>query len=345
MADARQIVRWSLERTCPFRNGTDWFLPSETYKQLADLRILATSHTEHRVVDGICVTGWRIGKDNSGKCHEIPSSGFRIEDQIGRFGGIEEVNTTCGECEANVESKLGTRIAGCFGYLDIWPDAPKLDEQLWKIIEERSLEDRLGSAFPVTTPLWYGFWIESPLWRMQAELLYEILDAACDYDDPQDHRVVHFLNALHAAINWELPLHVSLAPLGHTDFGWYTVFPHCPRCKANAPVGRWQEQFPNEPYKRKVCDTIFNPNEHRSSEQDDYDWDASSLEKQLGDSGFEAFTKRFPTAPRMYGAAGRGGRRQRKIRAIIEAGRQGPQTTKHNAQQTAKQLPHRRAGR
>ena len=24
-------------------------------------------------------------------------------------------------------------------------------------------------------------------------------------------------------VRWELPVHVSLAPLGHTDLGWYTV--------------------------------------------------------------------------------------------------------------------------
>src|SRR5262249_5925396 len=75
----------------------------------------------------------------------------------------------------------------------------------------------------------------------------ELLDAACDPDDPQDKDIRHFLNALEAAIRWELPVHVSLAPLGHTDFGWYTVFPHCPRCKANAPVGRWKERYPKEP--------------------------------------------------------------------------------------------------
>lgn len=293
MADTRQIVTWSLERKCPFRSGTDWLLPSETCKQLADLRTLARAHTDDRVVDGICVTSWSTGLDNSGEYHDIPSGGFRIEDRIARFGGIEEANRTCGGCEANVDSKLDTKIAGCFGDLDIWPDSSEFDEQLWRIIEERNLEGRLRSAFPVTTPLWYGFWINSPLRRMQAELLYEILDTACDYDDPQDNDVVHFLNALQAAINWELPLHVSLLPLGHTDFGWYTVFPHCPRCKANAPVGRWQEEFSSEPYKCRVCDHIFNPNEHHSSERDDYDWDATSLEKQIGASAYEEFKRRF----------------------------------------------------
>lgn len=293
MADTRQVVNWSLERKCNFRAGDDWFLPNETYRQLSDLRTLARAHADDRVVDGICVTGWTIGRDNSGGYHEIPVSGFPIEDRVHRYGGIAEVHKTCGECEANADSMLDTRIAGCFGYLEVSPDSPELDEQLWKIIDERDLGDRLKSTFLVTTPLWYGFWIESPLRRLHAELLHELLDAACDHDDPRDKDVVHFLNALQAAINWELPVHVSLAPLGHSDFGWHTVFPHCPRCKANAPVGRWQKEFPNDPYQCKVCAHIFNPNEHHSSKRDNYEWDANSLKDQLGERGYEDFTKRF----------------------------------------------------
>ena len=202
---------------------------------------------------------------------------------------------TCASCEANAESKLSTKVAGCFGYTDIWPDSQELDEQLWEIIEERALEDRLRSAFPVTTPLWYGFWIESPLCRSQSELLYELLDAACDYDDPEEDDVVHFLQALAAAIEWDLPLHVSLAPLGHTDFDMYTVFPHCPRCKANAPFGRWKVEFPDDPYQCKVCGHTFNPSEHHSSECDEreYDWEATSLKSQLGIPGYNKFAQLF----------------------------------------------------
>src|SRR5262249_40758642 len=150
----------------------------------------------------------------------------------------------------------------CFGYLDVWPDSEELDRQLWDIIRERDLEQRLRSVFQVTTPLWYGFWINSPLRRGQAQFLPELLGAACHPNDPQDERVRHFLNALEAAVRWELPVHVALAPLGHTDLGWYTVFPHCPRCKANAPVGRWQETYTAELHQCRACGHTFNPNEH-----------------------------------------------------------------------------------
>jgi len=293
MADTRQVVGWALERKCPFRSGDQWFLPARTYTQLADLRIVASAEGDRRVVNGICVTGWTTERDNSGSFHEVPCSGFRIEERLGPVGGLAAALATCRACEANAKAELGIDVAGCFGHLDIWPDSEELDRQLWGIIEQRNLEGRLRATFPVTTPLWYGFWINSPLRRAQAEFLHELLGAACDPDDSQDKDIRHFLQALEAAVRWELPVHVSLAPLGHTDFGWYTVFPHCPRCKANAPVGRWKESYTKATHECRVCGHTFIPDEHHSSEQDDFDWDANRLEKQLGNAGHEQFVRAF----------------------------------------------------
>ena len=293
MADTRQIVSWALERKCAFRSGDQWYLPAQTCTQLADLQTVASAEGDNRIVNGICVTSWTTERDNAGDIHNIPCSGFRIEERLGPIGGLAAALATCGTCEANAKTELGIDVAGCLGHLDVWPDSEELDQQLWGIIEQRNLEDRLRVAFPATTPLWYGFWINSPLRRAQAEFLHELLDAACDHDDPQDKDVRHFLKALAAAIRWELPVHVSLAPLGHTDFGMYTVFPHCPRCKANAPVGRWKESYPKEPRECRVCGHAFNPDEHHSSEWDEIDWDAHSLEKQLGEAGCETFVRTF----------------------------------------------------
>jgi formylglycine-generating enzyme required for sulfatase activity len=293
MADTRQVVSWALERTCPFRSGDGWFLPTRTCTQLADLRTVASAEGDGRIVNGVCVMSWTTERDNTGKVHNIPFSGFGIEDRLGSVGGLTAALMTCRACEANAKTELGIDVAGCFGHLDGCPDSEELDRELWQIIEQRNLEGRLRAAFPVTTPLWYGFWINSPLRRVQAEFLYELLDAACDPNDLQDKDVQHFLKALEAAVRWELPVHVSLAPLGHTDFGWYTVFPHCPRCKANAPVGRWKDSYPKEPHECQVCGHRFIPDEHHSSERDQYDWDADRLEKRLGEVGYEQFVRAF----------------------------------------------------
>jgi hypothetical protein len=293
MADTRQVVSWALERPCRFRCGEQWFLPDRTAKQLADLHTVASAQSENRIVDNICVTGWTTERDNAGNIHDIPCSGFRIQERLGGLGGLSAALVTCRACEANVKNELGIEIVGCFGHLDVWPDSEELEQQLWNIIKERQLEQRLRSTFPVTTPLWYGLWIHSPLRRFQAEFLHELLSAACDKDDPRDKDVRHFLHALEAAIPWELPVHVALTPLGHTDFGWYTIFPHCPRCKANARVGRWKDSYPTTPYECQVCGHTFNPDEHHRSERYDIDWEAESLETQLGQPEYEQFVKSF----------------------------------------------------
>jgi len=285
MADTRQIVSWSLERECPFRSGDGWYLPDKTWNQLADLRTVASAEGDRRNFEGICVTSWTTG--------EIPCDGFRIEDRLQKVGGLSAARRTCQACEANARNELGIPVAGCFGYVDVWPDSKELDEELWRIIEERNLEDRLRAAFPVTTPLWYGFWINSPLRRPQAEFLFELLDVACDHDDPQDKDIRHLLNALDAAIRWELPLHVSLAPLGHTDFGWYTIFPHCPRCKADALAQRWTGSYPETAQNCRACGQSFVPNDHHSEVQDDADWDRDSLKSLLGEAGFDRFVVEY----------------------------------------------------
>jgi len=66
-------------------------------------------------------------------------------------------------------------------------------------------------------PLWYGFWIQSPLVRAHAEVLHPLLDAVFAADDPHHHQMAHFLEALKAVIAWQLPLRVSLAPPCHVD--------------------------------------------------------------------------------------------------------------------------------
>ncbi len=293
MADTLQIVSWAIERKCSFRTGEGFYLPSKTQTQLCDIRTLARAHADDRVVDGVCVTSWTMGDDNSGAVHDIPHSGFRVAERLGKFGGVEHIQQTCGDCEANVETELDTCIAGCFGHLEVRPHSDELDALLWNVIEKRNLETRLREAFKITTPLWYGFWIDSPLRRRQCEVLHELFNEACDYDSKRDDGIFHFIHALKAAMDWELPLHVSLAPLGHTDFDWYTVFPHCPRCTANAPVGRWKTEFSSEDFECKVCGNVFNPNEHHRSERMDGNWAASSLETQLGETEYENFTRRF----------------------------------------------------
>ena len=295
MADTLQAVLWSLERKCIFRSGNDWFLPRSAFRQLGSLREIAEACSHNRIIDGICVTGVTSVPDCSGRCHNIPVSGFQLAEPvgIGIQGEMSEVLSTCNHCEANAADKFGVKVAGCHGHLSIWPDSSEFDEQLWAIVGRRNLESRLRSEFHVTTPLWYGFWIESPLKRPQVALLYELLGAACGQSARLDRDLVHFVNALGIAVEWELPIHVSIGPPGHTDFGVYTVFPHCPRCKAEASVDRWQDKYPEVPIQCRVCGHSFNPNEHRSTREDKDDRRDESLERKLGKLRYYSFVERF----------------------------------------------------
>jgi hypothetical protein len=46
--------------------------------------------------------------------------------------------------------------------------------------------------------------------------------------------LLRFIEALQACTTEHIPLYIDVNPLGHTDFGLYTIFSHCPRCKATS---------------------------------------------------------------------------------------------------------------
>ncbi len=95
MADTRQVVGWALERKCAFRSVDQWFLPAQTRTRLADFRTVASAESDGRIVNGICVTSWTTERDNSGNVHDIPHSGFRIENRLGPVGGLTAALATC----------------------------------------------------------------------------------------------------------------------------------------------------------------------------------------------------------------------------------------------------------
>ena len=76
-----------------------------------------------------------------------------------------------------------------------------------------------------------------------------------------------FTRALAESAKTSEPLHVELTPPGHVDFGWVTTFVHCPRCKAEGPVERWQQTYPEEPLDCPVCGFSYQPALTHSSER------------------------------------------------------------------------------
>ena len=286
MADTWQSVIWAIQRKCPFRHGSEWFLPRHTHSQLATLQTVSRAEADNRVFHGICIT--------SQTSHSVPASGFRIDEKLSNYGGQSRARATCGQCEANAASQPEIGLAGCCGHLHLLPDSQELNEALWWVIHNRDLEQTVFAVFPQTTPLWYGLWINSPLQKTQIELLHELLGHAfAEMQQSQDKN--WFLLALKAAAKWNLPLHVSLLPPGHVDFGWHTVFPHCPRCKAETSIDRWQESYPKDPYVCNVCGQVFLPDDYQYQKCEPHiaDWNADSLEPQMGTDEYWEFVRRF----------------------------------------------------
>jgi len=73
------------------------------------------------------------------------------------------------------------------------------------------------------------------------------------------HGLLEFTSALDIAISGCGFLHVGLNPPGHTDFGSLTIFCHCPRCKADSGLERWESEYPSEPMQCAVCGFEYSP--------------------------------------------------------------------------------------
>jgi ssDNA-binding Zn-finger/Zn-ribbon topoisomerase 1 len=301
MADTLQIVSWSLERKCQFRDGVRWEYPDETAQQLADFRTLRRATPDGQVVDGICVTGWwqvypfkkLNGKTDYLASVDIPSTGFVVSERLAKYGGAEFALDTCSKCEANALTEGDVRLAGCHGHLTVRPQSKDLNESLERSLAELRASTDFFESFQRTAPIWYGLWIESPLRRIQARALRSLLEHAFATLERERTGISHFLKALAICENFDLPLHVSLAPLGHTDLGWYTVFPHCPRCKATSPGERWLNEHPKDLLTCQVCGACFNPADTHRQEEMNWDSELDSLEQTLGFEEYSRFVQTY----------------------------------------------------
>lgn len=294
MADTIQCVTWALAQTCPLRASGNWKDPSVALSTVGELhQWYDWKQSNHRhgfgVFEGICVTGVTCPVSDLAPCY--PSSGFEILAKFSKYGGIEALKGLCGSCPANAGPD---GIAGCTGLFQ-QPFYKKDNEQLERIIDSLGLQKRVKNCFPTTKPLWFCFWMNSPLSPECVEILHQII-LAIHAEDPQKFSPscksrTSFLAALQRSLTHGLEMHVSYSPPGHTDFGWYTIFPHCPRCKAEAPVKRWKRKYSEVEIVCPVCGKVYSPNSTASSTRDDYDND--DLRKTMGTVAFAEFAVRY----------------------------------------------------
>jgi hypothetical protein len=306
MADTSPIVRWSLSQTCKLRDADSLADPCVAMQQTSGAQTYArlSSDPSHGfgVFGDICVTSsvHATSLDHKSTRNRptiyLPCSGFVISDEFRPLGGAAGLREMCRNCPANTHPN---NPAGCTGTLYQHPDRPETQAQLESILSRLGLASDFADHFPAATPLWYGLWARSPLSPRAAQLLGTIISTMHDDDanepasDPRHHRhladLTAFVRATDLAARHHLPLHVSLAPLGHTDFGIYTVFPHCPFCKAPAQLPRWRRQHPTQLHTCPTCGTRYSPAETSSQERMSLDDDRTELRHILGPKRYDDF--------------------------------------------------------
>jgi Zn ribbon nucleic-acid-binding protein len=185
-----------------------------------------------------------------------------------------------------------------------------LQETLCRIININNLEKEVDRCFPPAALHWFRFWMTSPLSPESAGVLHQILAAMKDEDSKwwaesgerdqpwQDSDLERFLEALRRVSDEGLKLHVYLSPSGHADCGWTTVFSHCPRCKAEAPVKRWswKRESSVETLVCLICGQVYSPASTRSRTRWPQTPDLRGLREILGQEAFEKFATRYLTA-------------------------------------------------
>ncbi len=293
MSATRQIVSWSLERSCVFRTADDWFLPDSTADELSDLRQIVLADREQRIYDGVLVLNTKkLFAEDGNECR-IPEYGRRVSEMNTSSGSWKDAREICSRCEANVRDEKADEVAGCHGYIYINPELRQLDKQLREIAERQGLVERIHKSFVVTSPLWYGFWIESPLSNSQCQLLRELFKTFHKAAGPFTQEAAGFLRALTVSIDHEIPLHVSLAPPGHIDLGWRTVFWHCPRCKAGARNYSDEVVDLDQLQNCDVCNFGFVPSHNSSRSRWDWPFQHWSLEQMMGRQEYLEFVRSY----------------------------------------------------
>ena len=203
----------------------------------------------------------------------------------------------CRQCPANVDVN---RLARCVGRIDQkWMRHKEEEAQLRGVVSRLGLEREIAELFPQTTRLWRGLWAVSPVPPKALPVLRQVLAGLQEDDlvylnEPGHERLAgrsyfddlrRTISAIEIAEHHGLRFHVSVPPPGHTDFGHYTIFPHCPFCKE--PSGhRWQSPLPTDSRLCDVCGTSYSPAATASDQKMNDEISLNPLREMLGEEEF-----------------------------------------------------------
>lgn len=301
MSDTSQIVQWTLGYSCALRSGEAMTLPEKALSAVSRAKIYSEIRKENpsEVLSDVCVTGCSYDFSLHGPIANdahFPDSGFIISQEFQKCGGVAGLEAMCGNCPANTTP---AELAGCAGYINLWPHSNEMQTFLEEAIPRLGLEKSYRQAFPATNPIWFSFWTRSPLSDVALRVLRAILVELCEGDVralkvadeyPRRSSMMQLIAAIDIAQVRKLPLHVSMTPAGHVDFGIYTIYPHCPVCKAEADLPRFKSSYPKELYTCTVCGHRYRPSDTASSEEDH---DSEPELRELLGPEFPAFAKAY----------------------------------------------------
>jgi hypothetical protein len=304
MADTFQVVRWTLALSCPLRVDGAVSDPVKAFACTAQARTYfeaSSRSTRGLDVQGdICVTACELvqtpERQAIGDALRYPCSGFVVSQEFANVGGADALTALCRACPANATPE---GLAGCAGVLWEDPESTGLQAQLEQIISRLELQAEVAEVFPKMELWWFSFWPRSPLSPQALLLLRRILAEKLQEDKERSRAgsqhhfqsLETFVEALRRAQEHQLSLHVAMGVPGHTDFGYYIVFPHCPNCKAEARIKRWQRHYPTEPYDCPVCATRYVPAEMASTLTDNME--LPDLRDLIGRVQFPNFAKSY----------------------------------------------------
>ena len=306
MSDTIQGVQWALGQQCPLRTGKDWYQPKaalttlsicQTYSQLRNSKTAGFGIFG----DVLVYSANQAYPHGTGPYYYYPGSGMLLSKTFASYGGLDALHRLCGECPANCDSE---GITGCTGFFHLPWDV--FETSVQAVINRLGLATKLDEVFPRTQVQWLRFWIQSPVPVEGVRLLHVLLTAVLEdqaakpagsnrFSHDQREELLGFLKVLDRSLMAGINLHVNMAPPGHTDFGYHTIFPHCPRCKAEARLKRWKSKYPDEEVACFICGHKYSPARTHSSERCDKPF-PDSLRELLGQSEFERFAKRYLVA-------------------------------------------------
>jgi len=213
-----EFLAWAIEYRCSIRGAVDGRDPERTERQLRAARAMSDARRDARIFEGLCVD---------------PPDGFRIDDALAIYGGLAAVERECGGCPANaLAEQVPETLAGCYGLVPLPDDPRPVHEAVECGIEAAYPGIDWGGLCQVTSPRWYGLWLDSPLWAELLMVRFLVLNAAPIADERCRAAVAELLRALNGAFNADCRLHIELYPGGRVEDGSWLLNPHCPRCKA-----------------------------------------------------------------------------------------------------------------